>query len=94
VAIGAEAEELEIDAAGALDGGFVVQRFVFEIGGVTVGEMRVAGREIDVTEEVFPHEGGVALRVRGPRPMYSSRLKVVARLKSMRAARWRSINWR
>jgi len=37
VAIGAEAEELEIDAAGALDGGFVVQRFVFEIGGVTVG---------------------------------------------------------
>lgn len=61
VAVLADAGEEEVDAADALDGVLVGDALGLEAGGVAVEDVDVVGVDVDVGEEVFPHEGVVRL---------------------------------
>lgn len=63
VAVLADAGEEEVDAAGAPDLGLVLDALGLEVGGVAVEDVDAGRADVDVLEEVLPHEGVVALRV-------------------------------
>ena len=63
VAVLANAREEEVDAAVALDGVLVGDALGLEAGGVAVEDVDVGRVDVDVGEEVLPHEGMVRLRV-------------------------------
>ena len=60
VAVGADAAHEEVDAGGGGDGLFIIGALDFEVGGVAVQNMDVLLLDVDVAEEVIPHEGVVA----------------------------------
>ena len=63
MAVLADAGEEEVDAAVLADEGFVAGAFGWEGGGVAVEDVGVAGVDVDVGEEVGPHESVVAFGV-------------------------------
>ena len=63
VAVGADAAHEEVDAAGGGDGLFIVLALGLDVGGVAVEDMDVLLLDVDVAEEVVPHEGVVTLGV-------------------------------
>ena len=64
VAVAAETEQLDIDAAGVEDTLFVTAAFGVEIGRGAVGHVRAGWVDVDVAEKIFPHEIPVGLVVR------------------------------
>ncbi len=63
VAVCSDAEDLEVDASGGGDFIFVVGAVCRDVGGVAVRDVDVLFLDVDVLEEVFPHEGVVGLGV-------------------------------
>ena len=63
VAVLADAGEEEVDAASGFDGVLVADAFGLEVRGVTVEDVDVGRVDVDVGEEVLPHEGVVGLGV-------------------------------
>ena len=63
VAVLADARHEQVDAAGSLDLGLVLDALGLEVGRVAVQDVDVAGVDVHVREEVLPHERVVALRV-------------------------------
>ena len=61
--VGADAAEEEVDAAGLTDHLLIVPAFCLQVFGIAVQDMDVFLRAVDVVEEVFGHEGMVALRM-------------------------------
>lgn len=61
VAVLADAGQEEVDAAARLDGVFVGDALGLEVGRVAVEDVHVGGVDVDVGEEVLPHEGVVRL---------------------------------
>jgi len=65
VAVGSDAAEEEVDSPYGFDAGFVGGAFGFEIGSVTVQDVDVLARDVDVREEVGEHEGVVGFGMVG-----------------------------
>ena len=65
----ADAEELQINSAGALNRGFVAATFLVEVGREAVGQMRVARVNVHVPEKMFLHVMTVGVRI-GRRQAY------------------------
>jgi hypothetical protein len=65
VAVAADAENLEVDAAGVLDPLLVLPAMDLEIERPAIGHVGAFGVDIDVVEQVLLHEGPVALRMSG-----------------------------
>jgi hypothetical protein len=87
VAVAAEAEELDVDAAGVEDALLVAAALGVQVGRA-VGHVRAPLVDVDVLEKILPHEPAVGLVVVvAGRPTYSSRLKVVTLLKSRPSSR-------
>ena len=63
VSVGADAAHEEVDAAGSLDGSLVLSAFGSQVLRVAVQDMHVLLLDVDVGEEVGPHEAVVALGV-------------------------------
>src|SRR4051794_7154419 len=63
VAVRAEAENLQVDAARPLDGPLVLRAFGREIAGRSVQEMDAARRHVDAAEEMRLHERAIAGRI-------------------------------
>ncbi len=63
MAVLSHAGQEQVDAAGGLDLGLVLDALGLEVGRIPVEDVYVAGMEVDVREEVLPHEGVVALGV-------------------------------
>ena len=63
MAVLADAGQEEVDSAGGLDGIFVGDALGFEVGGIAVQDVDIGRVDIDVGEEVLPHEGVVGLGV-------------------------------
>ena len=55
--------EEEIDTTSGTDSSFVGSAFSFEVGSIPVEDVDVFLLDIDVAEEVLPHEAVIALRV-------------------------------
>lgn len=63
VAVLANAREEQVDAAGGLDGGLVVDALLLQVWCVAVENVDVGRADVDVLEEMRPHEGMIGLRV-------------------------------
>jgi hypothetical protein len=63
VAILTHAGQEQVDTAGSLNFGFVLDALGLEVGGIPVEDVDIAGVDVDMGEEVLPHEGVVALGV-------------------------------
>ena len=63
MSVGTDAADEEVDAAGFGNHLLVVGAFSFEVLGVTIEDMNVFLRAVDVVEEVRGHEGVVAFGV-------------------------------
>ena len=63
VAVGADAAHEEVDASGCLNHTLVAGTLGQEVGGIAVENMNILGVNVDMVEEVGPHEGVVALGV-------------------------------
>lgn len=63
VAILTNASKEEVYSASGLDGVFVANALGLEVGGVAIEDVDVGGVDVDVGEEVLPHEGVVRLGV-------------------------------
>ena len=61
--IRADAADEKIDAASLLDHLLIVPALCYEVGGITIQDMDVLLRTVDMVEEVTRHEGMVALRM-------------------------------
>lgn len=61
--VGAYAAEKQVDAAVGADLLFVSRALGFRIGCVAVEDVHVLGKNVDVGEEIGPHESVVALTV-------------------------------
>ena len=61
----ADAEELEVNAAEALDGGLVAAAFLVEVGRQAVGQVGVPRVNVHVAEQVVVHVVAVGVRVGG-----------------------------
>jgi len=61
VSVFADASQEEVDAADSFDLGLVLDAFNLKIWGIAVEDMDVIWVDVDVREEVPPHEGVVAL---------------------------------
>lgn len=59
----ADAAHEQVDAAGFEDGGLIVGTLLDQILGIAVQDVDVLGLDVDVAEEVVPHERVVALGV-------------------------------
>ena len=92
VAVAADAQHLQVDAAFVGDHPFVLLAIGLEIQSPAVGHVRVARVDVDVIEQVLLHEVAIALRMRAARPTYSSRLNVTTREKSRSSSRCMRIN--
>ena len=60
VTVCSEAENLQVDAAGALDGAIVAAAFTFDVGRRSVEKVNAAPRDVDVIEQEPLHDGAVA----------------------------------
>ena len=82
--VAADAEQLDVDAAGAFDRRFVLAAvFVDAIEErEPIGNVNVLRRDVDELEQVFVHPAVIALQPIGSQPEYSSRLKVTTLEKS------------
>ena len=63
VAVLADTAEEQVETAGRHDGFLVVFTFLDGVRGVAIEDMDIPGGLVDVVEEVFVHEGVVALRM-------------------------------
>ena len=63
VTVNADAEQLQVDAAQALDACIILGTLCIHILGTAVGDEGVFGTDVDVVEEVGLHEVTVALRI-------------------------------
>lgn len=63
VAVLADTSKEEINAADSLDGVFVGDALSLEVGGIAVQDVNIGRMDIDVREEVLPHEGVVGFGV-------------------------------
>lgn len=63
VAILADASKEQVNAAGELNGVLVCNALGLEVDGVAVEDMDVGGVDVDMGEEVLPHEGVIGLGV-------------------------------
>ena len=61
VAVGTDATHEEVDTAGGFNHALVAGTLGHKVGGIAVEDMDILGIDIDVVEEVVPHEGVVAL---------------------------------
>ncbi len=66
VAVGADAEDLDVDAARVRDRLFVARALAIRIGGRAVQKVDLIGAKIHAAEQVLVHEPAVAARVRRP----------------------------
>ena len=63
VAVGADAEHLDIDAPCGVDLFLILCAMTWDIGCISVRDMDVLGTDIGMPEKVFPHKAVVGLRV-------------------------------
>ena len=64
VTIGADTADEQVDAASLFDHGLILGALLVQVGGVTVQDVDVLLRTVNVVEEVTGHEGVVALGMR------------------------------
>ena len=64
----ADAQQLQVNAAKALDGGFIAPAFLIQVRGQAVGQVRVPRVHVHMPEQVVVHVIAVGVRVRGEQP--------------------------
>ena len=65
--VDSEPQNHEIDAAGALDGALVVFAFALRVASGAVQDVNPARRQIDMVEQMVPHERAIAARIDRPK---------------------------